>query len=76
MLTCRELTELITDHIEGQLSLVQRLRFQVHAGMCRHCRFCLRQMKMTIRALRLLPLETVPPQLPGELLRRFRNWRG
>ena len=74
MLTCREITELITDHLEGRLSLLQRVRFQLHLGMCRHCRAYLRQMRATIEALRILPVEPVPPELPGELLRRFRNW--
>lgn len=76
MLTCRDITELITDYIEGRLSLLQRLRFQLHLGMCRHCRAYLRQMKATIWALSILPTEPVPPELPGELLRRFRTWNG
>ena len=75
MLTCREITELVTDHLEGRLSLLQRLRFQLHLGMCRHCRAYLRQMKATIRALDRLAVEPVPPELTDELLSRFRNWK-
>ncbi len=75
MLTCKEITELVTDFLEGRLSLVQRLRFQFHLGMCRHCRAYLRQMRITVRALGLLPSEPAPPEVSEELLRRFRNWK-
>jgi predicted anti-sigma-YlaC factor YlaD len=75
MLTCRELTELVTEYLEGQLSLAQQMRFQLHLGMCRHCRAYLRQMKSTIETLGQLPEEPVPPELREELLRRFRSWK-
>lgn len=32
MLTCKELTELVTDHLEGRLSFMQRVQFHTHAG--------------------------------------------
>lgn len=75
MLTCREMTELVTDYLEGRLPLRQRLRFQLHIGMCRHCRAYLRQMRATIRALGRLPQEPIPPQIAEDLLQRFRNWK-
>ncbi|MBI4161343.1 MAG: zf-HC2 domain-containing protein [Acidobacteria bacterium] len=75
MLTCKELTELITDYLEGKLSLWHRLRFHLHLGMCRHCRGYLRQMRTTIRLLGKLGHEPIPPQMPEELLERFRDWK-
>ena len=75
MLTCRQIAELVTDYLEGRLPLMQRARFQLHLGMCRHCRAYLRQMKTTIKVLGKLPQEPAPPDLPEELLRRFRNWK-
>lgn len=75
MLTCSQMTDLVTEYLEGKLSLAQRLRFQLHLGMCRHCRRYLSQMNMTIRALGLLRPVSVP-ELSGELLRRFRAWKG
>ncbi len=51
MLTCQELTELITDYLEGRVSFMDRVRFRLHIGMCRHCRAYLDQMKQTIRTL-------------------------
>lgn len=75
MLTCRELVELITDYLEGRLAFSERLRFQLHLGMCGNCRQYLRQMKRTVSTLRLLPAEeTLPPDVRDELLARFRSW--
>jgi anti-sigma factor RsiW len=75
MLTCRELTELVTDYVEGRLSFLDRLRFQMHLGMCRHCRAYLRQFKQTIQALGKLPPESIPPEVQQALLERFRDWK-
>ena len=75
MLTCQELVELVTDHLEGRLSLPDALRFQLHLGICRHCRAYLRQMKGTVRALHALPPESLPAPMRDELLSRFRSWK-
>jgi len=75
MMSCKEITELVTDYVEGRLSLGQRLRFQVHLGTCRHCRVYLRQMKTTIRLSGRLPDPALPATLEAELLSRFRAFR-
>jgi exonuclease VII small subunit len=75
MLTCRELTELVTEYLEGKLSLGQRLRFEMHIALCRHCRAYLRQMEQTVQILGKLPEESVPPDALNELLERFRGWK-
>lgn len=75
MLTCRELVEIVTDYLEGRLSLRDWMRFQMHLGMCRHCRAYLRQMRHTLRVLGALPAEPLPPAVGEEMLRRFRDWK-
>ena len=75
MLTCQQLTELVTEYLEGRMSLADRMRFQLHIGMCRHCRAYLRQMRQTIRTLGKLPDEPVPPAVLDDLLCRFRSWK-
>mgnify|MGYP001159347094 CR=1 FL=1 len=75
MLTCREVTEVVTDYLEGRQSLMQRLRFQMHLGMCRHCRAYLKQMKSTIDTLGTLPGESIPPEMSQQVLERFRTWK-
>lgn len=74
MLSCRDLTELMTDYVEGKMSLGQRLRFQMHLGMCTPCRAYLRQMRLTITTLGKLPAEPVPEDVRRELLQRFQGW--
>jgi anti-sigma factor RsiW len=76
MMSCREVTELVTAYAEGALSLRDRLRFQLHVGMCRHCRAYLRQMRLTAKALGHLPEPELPPEIERELLRRFESWKG
>jgi anti-sigma factor RsiW len=75
VLSCRELTELITSYMEGRLKFRQRLRIQMHLGMCRHCRRYLRQMKSTVRLLGALPDGALPKELESELMRRFADWK-
>ncbi len=75
MLTCRELTELVTDYLERRLSMADRLRFELHLGMCRHCRVYIRQMKQTIRTLGALREADIPDHVSERLLARFREWK-
>lgn len=76
MLTCQQLTELVTDYMEGRLPLRQRMRVQMHLGMCRRCRAYLRQMRLTVRTLgEMSTKEPMPDDVRDELLRRFRGLR-
>lgn len=74
-LTCRELTEAVTDYLEGSLGFLKWIRFQWHLGMCAGCRAYLRQMRQTIRILGNLPVEPIPPETQAELFQRFRTWK-
>jgi len=73
--TCREIAQLVTDYLDGSLTFSERVRFQLHLGVCFACRNYLRQMKYTIATLRQLPAEPVPPHVKEELLQRFRTWK-
>ncbi len=75
MLTCKELTALVTDYLEGRQSFLERMRFELHLGMCRHCRAYLRQMRATIETLGSLSEESIPPEMSKQLLDRFRAWK-
>jgi hypothetical protein len=75
MLTCKEITELATDHAEGHLPLVAALRFRLHVAACRHCRAYVRQLAAAAGALRRLPEPEVSPDLEDALLRRFDSWK-
>jgi len=48
MMACREVTELASQHLDGELPLGKRVAFRLHVMMCRHCRRYLRQLRATI----------------------------
>lgn len=77
MLTCQQITELVTDYVEGRMGFGDRLRFQLHLGMCKHCRAYLRQMRATVAALGELPAAdaAMPDEVRDELSRRFADWQ-
>jgi len=75
MLVCRDVTELVTDFVEGRMSFWDRARFQLHLGMCRHCREYVRQMRTTSRLLGESSPEPPPPDVEAELLHRFKDWK-
>ena len=75
MLTCKQITELVTAYAEGQLKLMDRIRFRLHIGMCPHCKVYVRQLQATAKALGKLPEPEIPPELQAELMRRFDNWK-
>ncbi len=73
VLTCREVTELSTDYLEGALSVRRGAAFRLHLALCRHCRAFLRQMRLVARVLRVLPPPQPPVEVELDLLRRFRQ---
>ena len=75
MLTCKQIAELATAYAEGQLGRLDRVRFQLHLGLCAGCRAYVRQVKATARALGKLPAPELPRELEVELLRRFEGWK-
>ena len=75
MLSCKEMTELITDYLERRLSFVDRARFQMHLGMCQHCRRYLKQTKLLVAALGAMPPEPVPGDVMKLLLAGFDDWK-
>jgi predicted anti-sigma-YlaC factor YlaD len=75
-MTCRELSELVTDYVEGHMPLTTRVRFQLHLGICSHCRAYLRQLEATRKELGRLPAEpTMPDDVKQALLERFKTFK-
>jgi predicted anti-sigma-YlaC factor YlaD len=74
-MTCKEFVELITDYLEGTMSLLTRVRFHLHLGLCLGCRIYLRQMKHTIHTIGRLPAEPPPPDIRDQLVERFKTWQ-
>ena len=74
-LTCRQLTEVLTDYLEGVMAPEDRARFEAHVELCDGCLNYISQMRQTIRAVRELHPAEVEATVPDEVLAAFRAWR-
>jgi anti-sigma factor RsiW len=74
-LSCRELVELVTAYLEGELPAGVRKRFEAHLSQCDGCSVYLEQMRTTIRLSGMLGVEDVSPEAEQALLRAFRGWK-
>ncbi len=74
-LTCREVVEIVTDYLEGAMTLEERGRFEAHLSLCDGCTNYLRQMRETIRLSGMLTEDQIPEEQKQELLNAFRDWK-
>jgi len=74
-LTCKELTEWITDYLEGSLPQADHTRLEQHLSTCDGCQTYLDQMRLTVQTLGSKPRLEIPAALESELLRAFRSWK-
>ena len=72
---CKELVELITEYLEGELGDADQARFERHIAGCDACTAYLDQMRETIAALGRIPPEALSPEAERELGRAFAVWR-
>ena len=68
---CRQVVELVTDHLEGVLDRATTTEVTTHLAHCRGCAEYLDQMRETVRRLGQLPLEGLPGSGRGRLLAAF-----
>jgi anti-sigma factor RsiW len=73
-IVCRELVELVTDYIEGDLDAATHARVEQHLAACPHCTEYVREMRVTTRALREVRTAELAPGRRDELLAIFREW--
>jgi predicted anti-sigma-YlaC factor YlaD len=75
-IVCRELVELVTPYLEGDLPADELALVEQHLDRCEGCRTYVEQMRMTIRAIGHVPEEATATQTREEVLAIFRAWRG
>lgn len=76
MLSCRDVTGLASDHLEGVLPLRSRMGLRLHLWMCAYCRLYVRQIAQVATLLRGLGRRpTTPPALSRELRDRLERRR-
>ncbi len=74
-LACREVVELLSDHVDGALPARRRDRVEAHLRSCPECRAYLLQLRTTIGTLRRLREDDVPRPIRARLVAAFRAWR-
>ena len=74
-LTCKQLTEWITDYLEACLPQAEHDRLKQHLADCEGCQTYLDQMRTTVKSLASKPRLEIPPAMESDLLRAFRNWK-
>jgi anti-sigma factor RsiW len=74
-ISCRELVELVTAYLEGDLSAGERKRFEAHLSGCDGCTMYVEQMRRTIELTGTLSVEDVSREAEEALLSAFRDWK-
>jgi predicted anti-sigma-YlaC factor YlaD len=74
-LTCLELTEVLTDYLEGAMASTDVARFEAHLDLCEGCVYYVSQMRHVIRATRELHVSMVEATASDDLLEAFRAWK-
>jgi anti-sigma factor (TIGR02949 family) len=74
-LACREVVELVTDYLEGEMAPADRRAFDRHLAACEGCQDHLEQLRTVIRVVGRPTVDAVPPETMAGLLRAFRAWR-
>jgi anti-sigma factor RsiW len=76
MPSCSQLTEILTDYLEGRMPLDQRIAVKLHLMMCQDCTAYVQQTRLTIQALGQLPAELTPEPVRDVLLKHYRKHLG
>ena len=74
-LNCRELVELVTAYLEGDLSSGERKRFDAHLSACDGCTMYVEQMRRTIELTGTLRVDDLSREGEEALRRAFRDWK-
>ena len=73
-MTCQELVELVTDHLEGALPAHDQARFDAHLAECPGCARYVAQIRTTIDVVGATPALASQPEVSA-LLETFRGWK-
>jgi anti-sigma factor RsiW len=74
-MTCKELVELISDYLEGNIDDPTRERLERHLAECDGCTNAMTQFRETIKVTGHITEEQVPEQQRDELLATFRRFK-
>jgi anti-sigma factor RsiW len=73
-LTCREVVELLSDYLDGELPQPERVRVDEHLAGCDGCTMVLDELRETVRLAGMLTVEHLSETQRTILLGAFRGW--
>ena len=74
-ITCQELTEVLTDYLEGTMPPEDRATLEAHLLLCEGCATYVEQMRQVITTVHALRVDEVEETAPDSLLEAFRAWK-
>lgn len=72
-ITCQEVTELVTEYVEGTLGAHETALFEQHLNFCDGCDWYVDQMRTTIATVGRIEEADVPADVRDRLLAAFRD---
>ena len=68
IITCRQVSELLTEDAENALRGYNRARVRLHLKICTRCQAHKKQLDTTVAVLRAMPHEAPPEDLVATLI--------
>jgi anti-sigma factor RsiW len=75
MLSCREIVELVTDYLEGDLDAETTAALETHLDLCPGCVRYVEQIRETITTLGEVSSDNLSTDTQARLLEAFRTFR-
>lgn len=73
--SCRQVVDLVTEYLEGELPTEERLAFERHVAICPPCRGYFGQLRRIRGVAGELREDAIPAELRTHVLDSFRSWR-
>ena len=74
-MVCQQAIRLVTDYLEGALSLAQRRRFEAHVARCPNCPEYLAQLRALIVLAGVITPDDLTPHARRDFTHLYRQWR-
>jgi hypothetical protein len=74
-LTCKDVTDLITDYMSDALTTEFKLRFEQHLYACTWCMTYLDQMHQTIQSTKAPAPAAISPDTEARMKELFQRWK-
>ena len=75
VLSCREIVELVTDYLEGDLDADTKAALETHLGLCPGCARYVQQIRETVATLGDVSSDNPSTEAQEGLLEAFRDFR-